>query len=60
MHPHVVKLEIAAKDADVNSIIETIIERAASNSIGDGIIFVSPIEYAVRIRDGNEGKEILV
>tara|TARA_R110002050_G_scaffold124313_2_gene243339 strand:+ start:3407 stop:3748 length:342 start_codon:yes stop_codon:yes gene_type:complete len=60
MHSHVVKIEIAAQEADVNSIIETIIERASSNSTGDGIIFVSPIEYAVRIRDGEEGAKILV
>ncbi|MEP1151933.1 MAG: P-II family nitrogen regulator [Balneola sp.] len=60
MHSHVVKIEIAAQEVDVNSIIETIIERASSNSTGDGIIFVSPIEYAVRIRDGEEGAKILV
>jgi len=60
MHSHVVKIEIAAKEASVKSIIKTIRQTAATGSSGDGIIFISPIEYAMRIRDGKEGQEVLL
>lgn len=60
MHSHIVKLEIAAPDEDVHSIIETIRQTAATGERGDGIIFVSPIENAIRIRDGKTGSEILM
>jgi hypothetical protein len=54
------KLEIAVADADAERVVETIIETAASGRIGDGKIFVTSIERAVRIRTGEEGDDALV
>ena len=53
------KLEIAVADEDVDRVVETIIETAESGRIGDGKIFVSGIERAVRIRTREEGDDAL-
>lgn len=60
MHSHIVKLEIATSEEHVESIIETIQQTASTGTRGDGLIFVSPLEHAVRIRDGKTGTEILM
>ncbi|MEO9885026.1 MAG: P-II family nitrogen regulator [Balneola sp.] len=60
MHSKVIKIEIAAQEESVKQIIETIQQTASTGSSGDGIIFVSPIQYAMRIRDGKEGAEVLI
>jgi nitrogen regulatory protein PII len=59
MHSHIIKIEIAAVDEDVPSIIRIIRETASTESRGDGIIFVMPIEKMVRIRDGKQGVEVI-
>lgn len=59
MHTKVIKIEIAAKDEAVESIIEIIKTVAYTGKKGDGVIFVSPIGYAVSIHDGREGAEVL-
>ncbi|MDT8450079.1 MAG: P-II family nitrogen regulator [Wenzhouxiangellaceae bacterium] len=53
------KLEIAVPDERVERVVEIIRETAASGRIGDGKIFVSEIERAVRIRTGEEGDQAL-
>jgi len=53
------KLELAVADDDAERVVETIIETAASGRIGDGKIFVTNIERAVRIRTGEEGEDAL-
>ncbi len=53
------KLEIAVSDEDAERVVETIVETAASGRIGDGKIFVTSIERAVRIRTGEEGDDAL-
>jgi len=53
------KLEIAVPDADAERVVETIMETAASGRIGDGKIFVTSVERAVRIRTGEEGDDAL-
>ena len=53
------KLEIAVPDDRVEAVVEAIAESAASGRIGDGKIFVQDLEYAVRIRTGEEGDEAL-
>lgn len=53
------KLEIAVADEDVDRVVETIIETAESGRIGDGKIFVSSLERAVRIRTREEGDDAL-
>ena len=52
-----VKLEIAAGDAQVEGIIDAILKSASTGKIGDGKIFVSPMEQVIRIRTGETGEE---
>lgn len=59
MHNRVVKIEIAAEDNESESIIQIIKNHARTGGKGDGVVFVSPIEHAERIRDGLQGPEIL-
>ena len=47
-----VKIELVVADADVERAVETIIETARSGKIGDGKIFILPVEEAIRIRTG--------
>ena len=53
------KLEIAIDDSLVESAIEAITQAANSGKIGDGKIFVTPLEQAIRIRTGESGPEAL-
>jgi nitrogen regulatory protein P-II 1 len=52
-------LEVIVRDEDTGTIAETIIRHARSGEIGDGKIFVMPVEEAIRIRTGEEGEEVL-
>ena len=54
-----VKVEIAIADDRVESVIEAITKAANTGKIGDGKIFVSPLEQVVRIRTGETGNEAL-
>jgi nitrogen regulatory protein P-II 2 len=54
-----VKIEAAVSAGMVDQVIEAIAKAANSGKIGDGKIFVSPIEQAVRIRTGEAGEEAL-
>ncbi|NLT71858.1 MAG: P-II family nitrogen regulator [Verrucomicrobiaceae bacterium] len=54
-----VKLEIVVEDNDVAKIVDTIVKAASTNKIGDGKVFVSPIEEAVRIRTGERGDDAI-
>jgi nitrogen regulatory protein P-II 1 len=47
-----VKIEAVVKDADVERAIEAIVAAAKTGKIGDGKIFVTPVEQVVRIRTG--------
>lgn len=46
------QLEIVVRDSDVETLISTISESAKTGKIGDGKIFVIPVERAIRIRTG--------
>ncbi len=48
------KLEIAVTDERCEAAVEAIVESAASGKIGDGKVFVLPLEQAVRIRTGEQ------
>src|ERR1700720_2017237 len=50
-----VKLEIIVAEARVSQIVQVILDAARSGKIGDGKIFVSSIEEAIRIRNGERG-----
>ena len=52
-----VKLEIVVDDEQVDDVIDKIVSTANTSKIGDGKVFVSPIEEAVRIRTGERGPE---
>ena len=54
-----VKIEAAVDDAIVDRVIEAIEAAARTGKIGDGKIFVSPLEQVVRIRTGETGKDAL-
>ncbi len=54
-----VKVEIVAADDRVNSIVETVKKTARTGTIGDGKIFISDLEQAVRIRTGEVGGDAL-
>ncbi len=51
-----IKLEIIAADPLVTKIIETIEAAAKTGRIGDGKIFVTPVEEVIRIRTGERGE----
>ena len=53
------KLEIAVPEEQVEAILEAIIASASSGKIGDGKIFVAPLEQVVRIRTGETGVEAI-
>ena len=53
------KLEIVVESKDVGVVKEAILRHARTGSIGDGKLFVLPVEDAVRIRTGEEGEEVL-
>ncbi len=50
-----VKLEVVADDEIMDQVISIILENANSGKIGDGKIFVLPVEEAIRIRTGEKG-----
>jgi len=54
-----VKLEVAVDDAHTDAVIEAIRGAANTGKIGDGKIFVTPLEQVIRIRTGEAGPEAL-
>lgn len=51
-----VKIEVAVSDERLNQVIETIMRTAQTGQIGDGKIFVSPLDTTIRIRTGETGE----
>lgn len=47
-----IQLEIVIRDAEVDNIVTTITEAARTGKIGDGKIFIMPVERSIRIRTG--------
>ena len=54
-----VKLECVVSTRDVQTVVETILRHARTGEIGDGKVFVMPVEEAYRIRTGESGEETL-
>jgi nitrogen regulatory protein P-II 1 len=54
-----VKIEVVLSDDMVDTAIEAIIAAARTDKIGDGKIFVSPVEQAIRIRTGESGDDAI-
>ena len=54
-----VKIECVVASGDVQTVVQTILKHARTGSIGDGKVFVMPVEQAYRIRTGEAGEETL-
>ncbi len=54
-----IKIEVVVDDEMVLQVVETVQETANTGRIGDGKIFVIPVEEVIRIRTGEKGKEAL-
>jgi nitrogen regulatory protein P-II 1 len=53
------KVDLVVRDQDAKKVVNIIRESAYTGTIGDGKIFVLPVEEAVRVRTGEEGEEAL-
>ena len=51
------KIEIVVDDADCQTVVDTICERGWTGAVGDGKIFIIPVEEVVRIRTGDRSAE---
>ncbi len=49
------KLEIVVEDNEVDTVIETICEKGRTGAVGDGKIFIMPVEEVIRVRTGESG-----
>ena len=54
-----IKVEVVVEDKAKSIVVETILKHARTGEVGDGKIFVLPVEEAIRIRTGEEGDEVL-
>jgi len=54
-----VKIEVVVMDQDVDQVVSIIIGAARTGEIGDGKIFIYPVEEAIRIRTGEKGNDVL-
>ncbi len=54
-----IKLELVVKDNMVEDIVKIITTTGRSGEIGDGKIFIYPVENAIRIRTGESGEEVI-
>jgi len=57
--PAKIKLEIVVADKDVDGIVAAIVAKARTGEVGDGKIFISPVESVVRVRTGEKGEGAL-
>ena len=54
-----VKIEVVVENGQVDDVIEAITQAARTGRIGDGKIFVTPVENVIRVRTGERGKEAI-
>lgn len=54
-----IKLEIVVKEEFAASVVETIVKAAKTGRIGDGKVFVYPVEEVIRIRTGEKGEDAI-
>ncbi len=54
-----VKIEVAVKNSQVDEVVDTIANAARTGEIGDGKIFIRPIEQVVRVRTGDRDEDAL-
>jgi nitrogen regulatory protein P-II 1 len=54
-----VRVEVLVEDDDSDDVVEVIVKSAATGKIGDGKVWVTPIETVVRVRTGERGRDAL-
>jgi nitrogen regulatory protein P-II 1 len=54
-----IRLEILVDDAQVDEVTSTIIDKAGTGKIGDGKVWILPVEEVIRVRTGERGAEAL-
>ncbi len=54
-----VRVEVLADDADVTRVVDAVVAAARTDKIGDGKVWVTPVEDVVRIRTGEMGRDAL-
>lgn len=54
-----IRIEVIVKASEVSNIVKTIIDSAKTGEIGDGKIFISPVEDVIRIRTNEKGEAAL-
>jgi len=54
-----IKIEVVVRDGDSEQVVSAIAAAAKTGQIGDGKIFISAVDDAVRIRTGESGEEVL-
>ncbi len=54
-----VKIECVVAAGDVRTVVDTVLKHARTGGVGDGKVFVLPVEEAYRVRTGESGADIL-
>ena len=54
-----VKVECVVSDSDVQTIVDTILKHGRTGAVGDGKVFVLPVEESYRVRTGESGEDVL-
>ena len=54
-----IKIEVIVSDKMVDKVVDTILKAAKTGQVGDGKIFVYPVEDAIRVRTGESGEDAL-
>jgi nitrogen regulatory protein P-II 1 len=53
------KVEVVCREAEAQGVAETLARAARTGKIGDGKIFITPVEEAIRIRTGEKGESVV-
>jgi nitrogen regulatory protein PII len=54
-----IKIECVVAEGDVQTIVDTVLKHGRTGAVGDGKVFVVPVDQAFRVRTGESGEEIL-
>jgi len=54
-----VRIEVLVDDLDADKVVDTIVEAARTGKIGDGKVWVTPVDAVVRVRTGERGADAL-
>jgi nitrogen regulatory protein PII len=54
-----VQINCVVSDADVEAVVESILKHGRTGAVGDGKVFVMPVDAAYRVRTGESGEEVL-